>query len=121
MELRSTLCRVSLLAACAFMQTGCAVMFAREEMPDLRMVSVGASREAVEAQLGEPISETRSDIGQPGGKKCVYKVLVRAQAPTETSTAETVADKFVGFDTLQFLVIYDRGNRVMQLQQSPRI
>lgn len=120
MRLSRSLSRISLLAL-AILQSGCAVMFARDEMPNLQVVHIGASRDAVEAQLGEPISEIRSDVGQPGSKRCVYKVIVREKPTQELSTAETFADKFVGFSTIQYLIIYDRSNRVLRLQENPRI
>lgn len=121
MELPRSASRLIFLSLFAALQSGCAVLFARNEEPDLRQVSLGASRDTVEAQLGEPIAETRTDIGQPGGRKCVYKVLVRAKAPQKLSTAEKVADQFVGFKTFQYVVIYDRSNHVLQIREGSHI
>lgn len=92
-------------------------MFARDDMPDMRQVSVGSDRASVEAQLGDPIMDTRSDVGQMGGRKCVYKVLVKDKAGADASTASKVRDSFVGFSTHELMVIYDRNNRVTQVKQ----
>ena len=119
MEPQKSLAKILILAAVLSSSSGCAMMFAQDKMPDLRRVAVGAERKTVESELGKPISEARSDIGQPGGKKCVYKLIVRAKPAAETTTANNVADKFVGYETYQYLVIYDRSGHVQQFKELP--
>jgi hypothetical protein len=91
-------------------------MFARDDMPDLGQVVIGAERASIESQLGDPIMNVRTGAGQSGERKCTYKVLVKAKNGDNASAADKVARSFVGFHTYEYQVIYDRGDRAVSVK-----
>lgn len=117
MELQILRCSRVVLFLCLLHTSGCAMMFARDKMPDMTQVYIGAPRGDVEAQLGDPIMDLRADIGQNGSRKCTYKVLVKNPKEADASTASKIRRSFVGFSTYEVLVIYDRTNHVSQVKE----
>ena len=105
------------LLVCLPVISSCAAIAGRDSLPDLNRLSVGAERVAVEAELGAPISDLRSGPGQEGARRCIYKVAVRTKKLGDQTFANKVADTFVGFDTHQYLVVYDRDNRLLSAEE----
>lgn len=114
---RSTFPRLALLSVLLFAASGCAMMFARERMPDTSKITAGAPRAEVEKEFGPPVSDIPINMGRGAHRKVTYKVLVKNHAERDASTANKVADSFVGFQTFEYLVTYDRSDRVASVHQ----
>lgn len=109
---------LSLTVLLSLSLNGCAVMFARDGMPDMSKIGTHSSREAVEEQLGIPDTEVRIGLGQTSDRRCTYKVLVKNEKSPESSTMGTVTDSFMGFTTYEYTVIYDGSSRVRDIKRA---
>lgn len=108
---------LSLTIGLALSLNGCAMMFAREEMPDITKIGPHSTRAQVEDQLGLPVSDVRTGLGKTENRKCVYQVLVKNEKAPKASKVDNVVDSMVGFKTFEYRVIYDRNNQVIEITQ----
>lgn len=104
-----------LMIATAF--SGCAVLLTStsSKTPDLRLITPGTTRVAVEEQLGAPINDTRPDRNSGASRVCQYQYFVRESVPENVSFTDKVKNKMLGFRQVHVTVFYNQRDQVLRM------